>query len=61
MCSGSQAHDKHARSRVSEARYRLAPILMIAIRAAFLASYPLTISNEARAASAGDNFAVEDG
>jgi hypothetical protein len=34
---------------------------MVAISAALLAGYLLAIGNEARAASASDDFAVEDG
>jgi hypothetical protein len=60
MGAGSQAHDQDPRLRIAEPRHRLAPVLMIAIRPALLAGHLLAIGDEAGAASAGNDFAVED-
>jgi hypothetical protein len=57
----SQSHDQHPRLRIAEARDGLAPVLVVAISPALLARNLLAVDDEARAAGAGDDFAVEDG
>ena len=60
-CAPGRSHDQHPRLSVAESRHRLAPVLAVAIRPPLLAGHLLAISDEARAASAGHDFAVEDG
>jgi hypothetical protein len=59
--AGSQSHDQNARLGIAEAGHRLAPILTVAVGAAFLAGHLLAIDDEARSAGAGYDFAVENG
>src|SRR5579859_2847455 len=58
---GRKSHDQHASTRIAEAGHRLAPIFLVAIGAALLASDPLPILHQARAAGAGDDLLVEYG
>src|ERR1022692_4334369 len=61
MRTGSQTHDEYARSGIAETGHGLAPVLAVAISAALLAGHLLAIDDQARAASAGNDFPVENG
>src|ERR1022692_1036127 len=59
--AGSQSHDEHPRLGIAEAGHGLAPVLVVAISAALLASHLLAVGDETWAAGAGDHFLVEYG
>lgn len=61
MGTGREAEDQDSRIRVSEARDRLPPVFVVAIGATLFACDLFAIRNKARAASTGDNLAVELG
>ena len=57
--TGSQAHDKNSRAGIAEPRHRLAPVFTVAVSAALLVGNQFAIGDEAWAARAGNDFAVE--
>src|SRR5580658_4644592 len=60
MSAGSQSKHQHARFGIAESRNRFAPVLMVAVSAALLASNELAIGDQPRAARAADDLGIQN-
>src|SRR5246127_394844 len=58
--AGSQSHNQNTRAGIAESRHGLAPVLPVTIGAALLTRDFLAVSDQARATSATDNFAIQN-
>ncbi|MBM2841826.1 MAG: hypothetical protein HW412_2354 [Bacteroidetes bacterium] len=59
MCSGCKSYEKHASLRITKARIRLSPILLIGESSYFLARNLLPPADEAWTETAGNDLRLE--